>query len=145
MFSIEGSVLKSYVEFRTDLFPPCSENTDEWEGAVWGRSLAIYLNEKLKQSGIPSAGICAEDWGYIVNFGAPFDSNIWIGCGKYEEYKDGYLLIIEPKKAIIKRWFKPNIDLTQQLEQLTDALKQILEAEPLIHDIKWWTAEEFEK
>ena len=51
MFSIEGSVLKSYVEFRTDLFPPCSENTDEWEGAVWGRSLAIYLNEKLKQSG----------------------------------------------------------------------------------------------
>jgi hypothetical protein len=74
-----------------------------------------------------------------------FGADLWIGCGKYEEYKDGYLLIIEPKKAIIKRWFKPNIDLTQQLGQLTDALKQILEAEPLIHDIKWWTAEEFEK
>lgn len=138
-------MLKSYVEFRSALFPPCSENTDEWEGAIWGRSLALYLHEKLKQLGVPSAGVCAEDWGYVINFEAPFDSNIWVGCGKYEEYSDGFLLMIEPKIPMIKKWFKADIDLTEQLQQLIQALEQILQADAQIHDVKWWSAVDFEK
>ena len=35
--------------------------------------------------------------------------------------------------------------LTEQLLQLTVALAQILENEPHIHDVKWWSAAEFEK
>ena len=137
-------MLKSYVEFRTELFPPCSENTDEWEGAIWGRTLAEYLDVQLKQRGIPAAGIHSEDWGYVVNFDAPFHESIWVGCGKYEEYADGYLLMIEPKDPIIKKWFKTDIDLTEQLTQLNYALNEILLQDPQIRDIKWWTAVEFE-
>ena len=138
-------MLKSYVEFRTELFPPCSENTDEWEGAVWGRSLATYLNTELQKQGVPSAGIHSEDWGYVVNFEAPFHEDIWLGCGKYDEYPDGFLLMIEPKNPIIKKWFKPNIDVTAQLEQLIQALDQILQQNEAVRDVKWWTAAEFEK
>ena len=138
-------MLKSYVEFRTALFPACSENTDEWEGAVWGRTLALYLDEHLKLRGLPSAGIQPEDWGYAINFAPPFHDSIWVGCGKYEEYDDGFLLLIEPKQPLIKRWFKPDIDLTAQLQQLTETLNQILQDNPQIHQIKWWTASEFEK
>lgn len=137
-------MLKSYVEFRTELFPPCSENTDEWEGAIWGRTLAEYLDVQLKQRDIPAAGIHSEDWGYVVNFDAPFHESIWVGCGKYEEYADGYLLMIEPKDPIIKKWFKTDIDLTEQLKQLNYALNEILLQDPQIRDIKWWTAVEFE-
>lgn len=137
-------MLKSYVEFRTELFPPCSENTDKWEGAVWGRSLATYLNTELQNRGLPSAGIQAEDWGYVVNFEAPFHEDIWLGCGKYDEYPDGFLLMIEPKNPIIKKWFKPNIDVTVQLEQLIQALDQILQQNEAVRDVKWWTATEFE-
>ena len=138
-------MLKSYVEFKSSLFPPCSENPEEWDGAIWGRALAQFLDEKLKQQGVPAAGIHAEDWGYCVNFEAPFHDDIWLGCGRYEEYENGYLVMVEPKNPVIKKWFAADIDLTEQLLQLTVALAQILDNEPHIHDVKWWSAAEFEK
>jgi hypothetical protein len=66
-------------------------------------------------------------------------------CGRYEEYENGYLVMIEPKNPVIKKWFAADIDLTEQLLQLTVALAQILDNEPQIHEVKWWSAAEFEK
>ena len=42
---------------------------------------------------------------------------LWIGCGNYEEYPDGFLCFIEPSKPFVRKWFR-KIDTTDRLSAL---------------------------
>ena len=81
-------MLKSYVEFKSSLFPPCSENPEEWEGAIWGRALAQFLDEKLKQQHqINALQVLIQKW--RDNPHLYTDLNIWECIARIEQATRG--------------------------------------------------------
>jgi hypothetical protein len=134
--------LLTHVEFRCDLF---SSYESEEEGVnfetVWGKRLAEFLHGELRAEGFETEEPFAEDWGWILPI-ANDRFSLWIGCGNYEEYPDGYLCFIHPDKPFVRRFFK-KIDTRPRLTQLQRALDKVLTTTPGIHDIKWWTHDEF--
>jgi hypothetical protein len=138
----QAEKLLTHVEFRSDLFP--SYESEE-EGVnfqtIWGKRLAEFLQIKLREEGFETKEPYAEDWGWELPIKNDAFS-LYVGCGHYEEYLDGYLCRLDPDKPFVRRFFK-KIDTRPRLTQLQRAIDKILTTTPGIHDIKWWTHDEF--
>ncbi len=67
---------------------------------------------------------------------------LWIGCGNYLEYDDGFLCFIEPHEPFIRKLFK-KFDTQPIIESLQRAMDDVLSENPSIRNIRWWNYEEF--
>jgi len=129
-------MIRTHIEFKSNKFPPYEDEENEINPGRWGKRLAEYLSLKLKESGVSIGNIYAEDWGWAIPIkGKPCD--MWIGCGNYDEYPNGFLCFIEPSKPSIRKFLK-KIDISEDLKFLSGAIDKILNAESEITDIKWW-------
>jgi hypothetical protein len=133
--------MKTHVEFRSAKFPAYPGEEEEVNPDLWGKRLAEYLYEKLKEHGIETKEIFAEDWGWVVPIRHDAFS-MWVGCGHYQEYPDGYLVFVEPSKPTIRKGLFKKIDTASDVEKAAGAIDRILKSDPDIHDIRWWTENE---
>lgn len=135
--------MKTQVEFRSDKFPVCDGEEHEINPGRYGKRLAEFLAAGLRPHGFELEELIAEDWGWVV----PIKNDgfkLWVGCGNYEEYPDGFLCFIEPHTPVIQKLFK-KIETRARVEALQKAMDEVLSAEAGIRDKKWWTHEEFQK
>jgi hypothetical protein len=131
----------THVEFRSDKFPAYKGEEQEVNSGLWGRRLAEFLRDSLRFEGFESAAPIAEDWGWvlpIVNEGF----RLWIGCGRYQEYPDGYLCFIVPPKRFVRRLLK-KVDTLPRVTELQEALDRVLSESAGIRAKRWWTTEQF--
>jgi hypothetical protein len=135
--------VKTYVEFRSDQFPATREEQDQINPGRWGRRLAEFVATALARRGFKIGDLIAEDWGWMVPLDEP-GGHIWIGCGNYEEYPDGFLCFIEVDRPWYRRLFK-SIDAQSRVEALRSALDEVLIESAGIRAKRWWTREEFER
>ena len=127
--------MKTQVEFRSSKFPPYEGEEEEINPGLWGKRLAEYLVRKLADQGIMTEAIIGEDWGYYIpvhNEGL----KLAICCGHQDGNDDEFLCFTDPATPIVKKFFK-KIDATAELSRLTEALQQILSADPDIQDVVW--------
>jgi len=83
----------------------------------------------------------AEDWGWRIDL-ANDGFELWIGCGHYQEYPDGYLCFIEPHTPRVRRLFR-SVDTQERVNALQRSLDKILSEADGIRWKRWWTHEEF--
>jgi len=121
--------MKTHVEFRSDKFPPYEGEEDQINPDLWGKRLGEYLKEKLIGHGIETGDLIAEDWGWRLPVKNETFS-MWIGCGHYQEYPNGYLCFVEPSKPTIR------------VGRVVEALGKILESDRDITDVRWWDEDE---
>ncbi len=132
--------MRTHVEFRSDNFPALPEEDELINPGRWGKKLADYLHAELAKRGFTGKDPFAEDWGWVVPLSNP-EFPLWIGCGNYEEFPDGFLCFIEPSKPAISKLFR-KIDTTERVGALADCLDKILHDHSGIYGIRWWSAQE---
>ena len=106
----------------------------------WGRALADYLRSELNSRNLPGGEPYAEDWGWAV----PIDNEqfpLWVGCGNYEEYDDGFLCFIEPSKPFVRKWLS-KVDTSPTVERLASALEAALRQRDDVSRLRWWSDDE---
>jgi hypothetical protein len=131
------------VEFCSDIFPPYDGEEEEINPGLWGKRLAEFLRNGLRGEGFVTKELIAEDWGWVVPIvNAEFP--IWIGCGRYQEYPDGFLCFIQPHKPSVRRLLK-TIDTQGRVAELQKAMDKVLMEQAGIRAKRWWTYEEFNK
>lgn len=125
--------MRTNLEFRSsELSDPASE-----DGSPRGETVARLLSKQLPGHGFTVTDVFAEDWGWhvaIANESFP----LWVGCGHYEEWDDGLLCFIEPRKPYVRRWLKrqPTIDT---VERLATAIELVIRENGKARDLRWWT------
>jgi len=128
-------MMNTQVTFRSDKFPPYDGEQEQINPGLWGKRLAEYFVEKLKGTGIDTEEIIPEDWGWYIpikNYGF----RLAICCGHQNGDDNEFLCFTEPATPIIKKLFK-NIDATEQLTRLVNAMDRVLRADPDIRNVKW--------
>ena len=127
--------MKTQVEFRSNKFPPYEGEEKQINPGLWGKRLAEYLVQKLTGRGIKTQEIIAEDWGWYIPI--PNEGfRLAVCCGHQYGDDDVFLCFTDPSTPIVKKWFK-RIDATPQLTRVTEALQEILIADPEIKDVVW--------
>ncbi len=127
--------MKTFVEFRSSKFPPYEGEDEQINPGLWGKRLAEYLVLKLAERGIQTEEMVAEDWGWYVpvrNEGF----RLALCCGHQYGDDDVFICFTDPKTPVVKKLFK-KIDATPQLTRITEALQQILAADPEVREIEW--------
>lgn len=69
---------------------------------------------------------------------------LWIGCGNYEEYADGFLCFIEPHTPSVRRLLR-RIDTRERVASLQRAMDNILSDAAGVREKRWWTHDDFNK
>ena len=67
---------------------------------------------------------------------------LWIGCGRYEEYPDGFHCFIEPHATFVRKLLR-KIDTRARVAALQRAMDKVLSEADGIREKRWWTYEEF--
>jgi hypothetical protein len=127
----------SHVEFRSSKFAPYEGEAEQINPGRYGKRLAEYLQLQLAAEGIQTGDMWAEDWGWAIPIRG-LAPQIWIGCGNYEEYEDGFLCFVEPRKGYARRWLVTKLDVSADHAKVVDALARILSADPDIREVRWW-------
>ena len=130
--------MRTHLEFRSSAFPADPGEEEEVNPGRHGKRLAEYLGTQLPKHGFATGQIYAEDWGWAV----PIEHqafNLWVGCGNYEEYPDGFLCFIEPSKPFVRRGLFKKVDTRADVERLANAIEFALKANADVHDLRWWT------
>ena len=65
-----------------------------------------------------------------------------IGCGHYEEWPDGHLCFIEPRRPYVRRWMMKRISTVDVVERLATAIEDVLLRDGNVTDLRWWTEAE---
>jgi len=128
--------MRTHVEFRSDAFPAEPGEEEKINPGRWGAALARYLRQELSTQGFSAKEPYAEDWGYAVEIDNP-EFNLWIGCGNYEEYPDGFLCFIIPEKPFVWRRFR-RIDTRARVDAIAEALEIALRKHSGVRDLRWW-------
>lgn len=123
------------------MFPPYDGEEEQINPGLWGKGLADFLRDKLRAEGFQAEEPTPEDWGYVVPIGNE-DFPMWVGCGRYQEYPDGFLCFIEPHTAFVRRFLK-RVDTRERVAELQQALDKVLAESAGIRAKRWWTHEEF--
>lgn len=133
--------METHVEFRSDRFPPLDGEGKLINPDLWGKRLADFLREGLCQHGFETRKPIAEDWVWAIPVvSKPF--RLWIGCGHYQEYEDGFLCFIEPQKPFVRRWLR-RVDTRERINALRQAMDKVLTKGEGIRSKCWWTYEGF--
>lgn len=128
--------MRTHLEFVSAQFPPYPEEDEEINPGRYGKRLAEFLAAQLPAHGFPVAGIGLEDWGVRVDLENE-DYPLWLGCGNYEEFPDGFLVFIEPSQAYVRRWLK-RIPTASTVERLAAAVEAALKATEGVSRLRWW-------
>lgn len=131
----------THVEFRSDRFPPYDGEQQEINPDLWGKRLAEFLRDGLRAEGFETEEPVAEDWGWMLPI-VNEEFRLWIGCGRYQEYPDGFLCFIEPHQPSVRRFLK-RIDTRETISALQQAMDKSLTEDAGIRAKRWWTYEEF--
>ena len=102
--------MRTHVEFRSDAFPAQPGEDEEINPGRWGKLLAAFLRAELTKAGLVGGEPYAEDWGWEIPINNP-EFGLFVGCGNYEEYPDGFLCFVDPSKPYIRKLFR-KIDTT---------------------------------
>jgi hypothetical protein len=127
--------MKTQVQFRSNKFPPYQGEEEEINPGLWGRRLAEYLIQNLKEKGIEAEKAIPEDWGYYIPIKNK-EFRLAICCGHQDGDDDEFLCFTEPSKPIVRKLFR-KIDASKKLEMLTKALDEILSGDPDIRELEW--------
>ena len=133
--------LLTHVEFRSNRFPAFDGEEEMINPDLWGKLLADFLREGLLLRGYDIPDALPEDWGWMLRISnQPF--SMWIGCGHYQEYPDGFLCFIEPRKTRVWKGLK-RIRTVETIDALKLAIDEVLVENAGFRSKKWWTYEEF--
>ena|SRR5579862_4307008 len=137
--------MNTHVEFCSDDFPPYEDEGKKVNAGRYGKRLADFLVRGLREKGFTPLEPIAEDWGWMVPIKND-EFKLWIGCGNYDEYPDGFLCFIEPHQPTIRRFFfLGKINTSSKVNALQEAIDQLLSAHPRIQNKRWWSFEEFKR
>ena len=132
--------MKTRVEFRCSKFPPYEGEEEQINPGLWGKRLAEYLVQKLSEKGIKTRSSIPEDWGWYI----PLDNagfRLAICCGHQYGDADEFLCFTDPATPKVRKLLG-TIDATAELSRLTDAMREILSADPDIRDVVWSEGDE---
>lgn len=125
--------MKTYIEFKSELFKPyLSEGAQVNEG-VYGAELAWWLSQELAKKGIETGYPDYEDWGWLITYVSGDDDEEYRLCIRNVFLKDNHWRIWLKKTGFSFWWKNTNKD---GLKPLMNALVELMTETPGIEILR---------
>ena len=123
------------VTFQTDFFKPVPGEEEETNPGRYGKALAQWLAERLKERGVAVEGVIPEDLGWVVMVSRkPF--MLWLGCGNTDGSTNEWNVFPVAELSTVQRLFK-RADPASEIEKLRAHLSELVPSIPGVTNITW--------
>ena len=123
------------VTFTTDFFKPIAGEEEETNPGRYGKALAQWLAEQLKERGVSVEGVIPEDFGWVVMVSRkPF--LLWLGCGNTDGSTTEWSVFPVAEMSALQRIFKP-ADTAPEIEKLKVHLSVLVPSIPGVTNVVW--------
>jgi hypothetical protein len=135
--------MRTNLEFQSSAFPALPDEDRQVNPGRYGKALADFLASALPRYGLEITSVSAEDWGWRINLRNDAFP-LWLGCGNYDEFENGFLCFIEPSAPFIRHWLK-RIETSSTVERLATAVESVLRDSGKVANLRWWTEAETQR
>ncbi len=123
------------LRFQTDFFQPERGEEEETNPGRYGKALAQWLTEKLKERGVAVEGIVPEDFGWVVMVSRkPF--KLWLGCGNTDGSTNEWSVFPVAEPSMIQRLFR-RVNPAAEVEKLRAHLAELVPSIPGVSNVAW--------
>lgn len=123
------------VTFTTDFFKPIVGEEEETNPGRYGKALAQWLAEQLKERGVSVEGVIPEDFGWVVMVSRkPF--LLWLGCGNTDGSTTEWSVFPVAEMSALQRIFK-RADTAAEIEKLKAHLSVLVPSIPGVTNVVW--------
>ena len=123
------------VTFQTDFFKPITGEEEATNPERYGKALAQWLAEGLKERGVAVAGIVPEDFGWaVVVSRKPF--MLWLGCGNTDGSNNEWSVFPVAETSMIQRLFR-RVNPAPAIENLRVHLADLAPLIPGVSNVTW--------
>jgi len=125
----------SQVTFTTDFFKPIAGEEEETNPGRYGKALAQWLAEQLKERDVSVEGVIPEDFGWVVMVSRkPF--LLWLGCGNTDGSTTEWSVFPVAEMSALQRIFK-RVDPAPEIEKLKVHLSVLVPSIPGVTNVVW--------
>ena len=120
--------------FESVAFPVAKGEDEETNPGIFGRSLAEWLSKQLKQRGVPTTGVIAEDFGWCVAVASDADK-LYVACSSANDSETSWQVFAFSDSGLFKRFLGKNKS-SEALGELHRTVKQILGENPAVRALQ---------
>ena len=123
------------VTFQTDFFKPVAGEEAQTNPGRYGRALAQWLAEKLRERGVALEGIVPEDFGWMVMVShKPF--KLWLACANTEGSRNEWSVFPVAEASMVQRLLR-RINPASEVEKLRVHLVELVPSIPGVSNVSW--------
>jgi len=126
--------LRDIAEFVSGKFSPILPDECQVNPGVYGAELAYWLGGELAKRGVVTSYPQYEDWGWYLEFTTQRGSAFAVHCGNVTGAKNWWLLSLRRYGRKLLGRDKPPFS---DADTLIVGIKETLESEPAITELKW--------
>lgn len=123
------------ITFSTDFFQTIAGEELQTNDGCFGKSLALWLAEQLKQRHIPVLEVVPEDFGWILILSRQ-PTLYWIGCANLDHQISRWTIFVVVERSMLQRLMRRAMPV-DVLQPLTVQLQEIVTQIPNVSDIRW--------
>ncbi len=123
------------LRFQTDFFQPERGEEEETNPGRYGKALAQWLTEKLKERGVAVEGIVPEDFGWVVMVSRK-PLKLWLGCGNTDGSSNEWSVFPVAEPSMIQRLFR-RVNPAAEVEKLRAHLAELVPSIPGVSNVAW--------
>ena len=129
------SAQSDHVTFVSNAFPVEPGEDKETNPGIYGKALAAWVAQKLRDRGIPVAEVLPEDFGRIVIIRRkPF--MLWIGCASMDNSHTEWQMLIALELGLLGRLFHRK-EGQEERDRLREHLHAVVAEIPGVADVQW--------
>jgi hypothetical protein len=124
----------SLLEFECSDFAVAPDEDKETNPGIYGKSLALWLAEQLRSTGLPVGEVIAEDFGWCVPVKATPQAS-YIACAATEEKPDQWRVFVFAESGLIAR-LRGQDRSAEAVAAVFAAVRRCLESAPNVRGLR---------
>ena len=123
------------VTFTSEFFKPSSGEDEQTNPGRFGKALAEWLAERLKERGVSIEGVIPEDFGWVIMISRK-PCRLWLGCGNTDGSTTVWSVFPVAELSLLQRIFK-SVDPVPEIEKIKSHLVELVPLIPGVANVVW--------
>ena len=129
------AIQSALLQFVSHAFPVAPGEDEHTNPGIFGRALAEWVGERLRERSLPAGAVVAEDFGWCVPVPMSSDA-VYVACSSVEEAPDDghWQLFVFAEGGLLKRILGKDTR-RESMRRVFEAVRQALESSPEIRNL----------
>ena len=123
------------LKFESSVFPHTPDEDGTTHPGIFGRALAYWLADRLREVGVAAQKVFAEEFGWCVHVMAESHQSLYVVCASSPDGPNEWKVFAYAEEGVLSKMVGRD-RTSEPLTTLFQTVKECLEAEPVVENLR---------